>query len=123
MTSAFEVTHNPCHQGYDAISQTELGQSMELPTTCTGWRKSIDEVSMPEIYRTVEIPGFDAQWWKKLFAYCGPGAIVAVGYMDPGNWSTDIGGGSAYQYDLLLVILLSSFVAIFLQALAVKLGM
>lgn len=86
------------------------------------WRKDASDVSLPEMHRTVQVPELDEVWWKKLMAYAGPGALVAVGYMDPGNWSTDIGGGSAYNYDLLFVVMLSSVVAVFLQALSIKMG-
>ena len=78
-------------------------------------------VSLAEVYRTVKIPR-DAGFWRKLFAFAGPGYLVAVGYMDPGNWATDIAGGSAFGYTLLSVILISNFMAILLQALCVRLG-
>lgn len=77
--------------------------------------------SLPEAYRTIPIvPG--ASFWRKLFAFAGPGYLIAVGYMDPGNWATDLGGGSKYGYALLSVVLMSSLVAMFLQALSAKLG-
>ena len=77
--------------------------------------------SLEEINGTVEVPkgkGF----WKTLFAYSGPGALVAVGYMDPGNWSTSITGGQNFQYLLMSVILMSSLIAMLLQYMAAKLG-
>ena len=61
-------------------------------------------------------------FWKKLFAFAGPGYLVAVGYMDPGNWATDLAGGSRYGYTLLSVIMVSNLMAILLQALAARLG-
>ena len=64
----------------------------------------------------------DAGFWRKLFAFTGPGYLVAVGYMDPGNWATDLAGGARYGYTLLSVILLSNLMAILLQALSVRLG-
>ena len=64
----------------------------------------------------------DAGFWRKLFAFAGPGYLVAVGYMDPGNWATDLAGGARYGYTLLSVILISNLMAILLQALAVRLG-
>src|SRR5690242_1915607 len=63
-----------------------------------------------------------AGFWRKLLAFGGPGYLVAVGYMDPGNWATDLAGGARYGYTLLSVILLSNLMAILLQALAVRLG-
>jgi manganese transport protein len=77
--------------------------------------------SLPEIYRTVPIFR-GISFWRKLCAFAGPGYLVAVGYMDPGNWATDLGGGSQFGYTLLSVVLLSSLVAMFLQALSAKLG-
>ncbi|GBG94383.1 manganese transporter [Ligilactobacillus salitolerans] len=77
--------------------------------------------SLEEINGTVEVPkgkGF----WKTLFLYSGPGALVAVGYMDPGNWSTSITGGQNFSYLLISVILMSSLIAMLLQYMAAKLG-
>jgi manganese transport protein len=73
------------------------------------------------VFRTVSVPK-DARFWRKLGAFTGPGYLVAVGYMDPGNWATDIAGGSAFGYTLLSVILLSNIMAIVLQSLSAKLG-
>lgn len=78
-------------------------------------------VSLAEVYRTIRIPE-NAGFWRKMFAFAGPGYLVAVGYMDPGNWATDIAGGSAFGYTLLSVILISNFMAILLQALSLRLG-
>src|SRR5204863_6306651 len=63
-----------------------------------------------------------ASFWRKMFAFAGPGYLVAVGYMDPGNWATDLAGGARYGYTLLSVILISNIMAIVLQALAARLG-
>ena len=73
------------------------------------------------MFRSIPIPN-NATFWRRFLAFFGPGYIVAVGYMDPGNWATDISGGSVYSYRLMSVILISNFIAIFLQALAAKLG-
>ncbi len=85
-----------------------------------GWNRDSPSVSLPEVHRTIPIPltGF----WRKLFAFAGPGYLVAVGYMDPGNWATDLAGGARYGYTLLSVIMLSNLMAILLQALALRLG-
>lgn len=80
------------------------------------------EPSLPEAHRSVSVPGGVGQFWKKLGAFAGPGYLVAVGYMDPGNWATDIAGGSSFGYTLLSVILFSNLMAILLQSLAAKLG-
>jgi manganese transport protein len=77
--------------------------------------------SLPESHRTIPI-GSEISWLKKVLAFAGPGYLVAVGYMDPGNWATDIGGGSRFGYTLLSVILLSNLMAMLLQALSAKLG-
>src|SRR5712672_1275485 len=77
--------------------------------------------SLPESHRSIPIvPG--ASFFRKLFAFAGPGYLVAVGYMDPGNWATDLGGGAKFGYRLLSVVLISNLMAMFLQALSAKLG-
>ncbi len=78
-------------------------------------------VSLPEVHGTVLVPQ-GAGFWRKVFAFAGPGYLVAVGYMDPGNWATDIAGGARYGYKLLSVIFISNLLAILLQALAARLG-
>jgi manganese transport protein len=86
-----------------------------------GWRASNETPSFQEGHRTIAIPkglGF----WKKLLAFSGPGYLVAVGYMDPGNWATDLAGGSGFGYTLLSVIFISNLMAILLQSLCAKLG-
>src|SRR5215469_7695446 len=85
------------------------------PTTMPG------SVSLPEVYKSIPIPT-GASFWAKLAAFAGPGYLVAVGYMDPGNWATDLAGGARYGYALLSVIALSNFMAILLQTLAARLG-
>jgi manganese transport protein len=84
-----------------------------------GWRHPRLTPSLVEVYRTVPVGG---SWWKKALAFAGPGYLVAVGYMDPGNWATDLAGGARFGYTLLSVILLSNLMAILLQGLAAKLG-
>jgi manganese transport protein len=78
-------------------------------------------LSLPEVHGTVPIP-VGQGFWKKMLAFAGPGYLVAVGYMDPGNWATDIAGGSKFGYTLLSVIVVSNFMAILLQSLAARLG-
>ncbi len=77
--------------------------------------------SLPESHRTIPIHA-GIGWFKKVLAFAGPGYLVAVGYMDPGNWATDIGGGAKFGYTLLSVILISNVMAMILQALSAKLG-
>jgi manganese transport protein len=94
----------------------------ETPTsTARGWRLPSSNVSLPEVHGSIAIP-HSAGFWRKLFAFAGPGYLVAVGYMDPGNWATDLAGGAQYGYALLSVIMISNLMAILLQALAARLG-
>src|ERR1700704_5248360 len=86
-----------------------------------GWRLPRGERSLREVHGSIAVPQ-DAGFWRKVFAFAGPGYLVAVGYMDPGNWATDLAGGARYGYTLLSVILLSNLMAILLQALALRLG-
>lgn len=78
--------------------------------------------SLPEIYRSVQVPT-TGSWIKKFLAFAGPAFLVSVGYMDPGNWGTDLAGGSKFGYQLLWVILLSNLIAQLLQVLCVRLGL
>ncbi len=86
------------------------------------WRITSDRASLAEVYRTLPAAPAGAGFWRKLLAFIGPGYLVAVGYMDPGNWATDLAGGSAFGYVLLSVVLASSLAAMLLQALALRLG-
>ena len=97
----------------EAVRHTE-------PQPEPGWRRARVTPSLAEVYRTVPVSG--VTWWRKALAFAGPGYLVAVGYMDPGNWASDLAGGSAYGYTLLSVVMISSLMAIMLQALAAKLG-
>ncbi len=86
-----------------------------------GWRSTPARASLSEVHRSLVVP-VSAGFLRKLFAFAGPGFLVAVGYMDPGNWATDLAGGSKYNFTLLSVIMLSNLMAILLQALSLKLG-
>ncbi len=88
-----------------------------------GWRFAMPDSapSLPEVNATVPVPQ-GGRWLARLFAFAGPGYMVSVGYMDPGNWATDLAGGSQFGYTLLAVILLSNLMAVLLQALAARLG-
>ena len=86
-----------------------------------GWRLPSSDVSLPEVHGSIPIP-HGAGFWKKMMAFAGPGYLVAVGYMDPGNWATDLAGGARFGYTLLSVIMISNLMAILLQALAARLG-
>jgi manganese transport protein len=77
--------------------------------------------SLPEVHRTIAVPS-GASFWRKLWAFSGPGFLVAVGYMDPGNWATDIAGGSRFAYRLIFVLMISNLIAVLLQTLSARLG-
>ncbi|MGC2616078.1 MAG: Nramp family divalent metal transporter [Terracidiphilus sp.] len=89
---------------------TEIPNSIGLP-----------EPSLPEVHASVRISRSPV-YWRRLLGFLGPGFLISVGYMDPGNWATDIAGGSRFGYTLLFVIMLSNLMAILLQSLALKLG-
>jgi len=91
------------------------------PTSASTWRRSNQTPSLQEVHRTVAVPK-SLGFWRKMLAFSGPGYLVAVGYMDPGNWATDLAGGSQFGYTLLSVILISNLMAILLQSLCAKLG-
>src|SRR5271156_2402352 len=101
----------------DRLSATEETRVNQPSITLPGTRHP----SLPEAHRSIPINS-TASWLRKLFAFAGPGYLVAVGYMDPGNWATDLGGGAKFGYELLSVVLLSNLMAMFLQALSAKLG-
>ncbi len=86
------------------------------------WLDDDREPSLPEVHGTIHVPRAGA-WFRRLFAFIGPGYMVSVGYMDPGNWATDLAGGASYGYTLLFIVMLSNLMAILLQALAARLGL
>jgi manganese transport protein len=87
----------------------------------SGWRTASKRNSLPEVHGSIAVP-HEAGFWRKMLAFAGPGYLVAVGYMDPGNWATDLAGGARFGYTLLSVIMISNLMAILLQALAARLG-
>lgn len=91
------------------------------PVDFNGWKKGRKSDSLPEVFSSIKVP-MHANFWKKLFAFAGPGLMISVGYMDPGNWATDLAGGAKFGYTLLSVILVSSIFAMILQHLSLKLG-
>ncbi|HVP72215.1 MAG TPA: Nramp family divalent metal transporter [Phycisphaerales bacterium] len=90
-------------------------------TVDAGWRHRSASPSLPEVHSSIPVPQY-GRVWRKMLAFSGPGLMVAVGYMDPGNWATDLAGGAKFGYTLLSVILISNFMAILLQHLSLKLG-
>ena len=91
-------------------AEAELATGVSIPA----WRRTREAPSLAEAYRTVDVS--KGNWFRKLLAFGGPGYLVAVGYMDPGNWATDLAGGAQFGYALLYVILLSNLMAVLLQA-------
>ena len=93
-----------------------------MNSTPPGSRESTSSLpSLAEVHRTIRVP-IGAGFWRKLLVFSGPGFVVAVGYMDPGNWATDIAGGSRFAYRLISILMLSNLMALLLQTLAVRLG-
>src|ERR1700748_2648224 len=78
--------------------------------------------SLEEVHGTVHVPSVRRSWWRQAFAFLGPAYLVSVGYMDPGNWATDLQGGSKFGYSLLWVLLMSNLMALLLQGLSARLG-
>jgi manganese transport protein len=97
-----------------------VATQLKEPRPDAGWRRARVTPSLAEVYRSIPVSG--GTWWRKILAFAGPGYLVAVGYMDPGNWATDLAGGSQFGYTLLTVILISNLMAILLQGLSSKLG-
>lgn len=106
------------HHPAPAIDASSVGAST---TTNHGWRLESHSPSLPEVHSSIPVP-HGGRVWRKMLAFSGPGLMVAVGYMDPGNWATDLAGGAKFGYTLLSVILISNFMAILLQHLSLKLG-
>ena len=104
----------------DSAPQEPSPPEVRVVPADPGWRRTRVTPSLAEVYRT--IPVSHAHWFRKILAFAGPGYLVSVGYMDPGNWATDLAGGSQFGYTLLSVILLSNLMAVLLQGLASKLG-
>src|SRR5256885_7972627 len=81
-----------------------------------------DHRSLEDVHRSVQIP-ISGHWWRRMFAFAGPAYMVSVGYMDPGNWATDLAGGAKFGYALIWVLLMSNLMAVLLQTLSARLGL
>jgi manganese transport protein len=103
-----------------SVSRTSLPKK-EAPQNGSGWRQARSNRSLSEVFGTIATRP-TGSFWRKLVAFLGPGYLVAVGYMDPGNWATSLAGGSKFGYALLTIALLSNLMAILLQALCARLG-
>jgi manganese transport protein len=112
-TAGETAAASPLSQVVSSVSVSTLAEP--------GWRRRQIMPSLPEVHSSIRVP-HSAHFLRKMLAFAGPGLMVAVGYMDPGNWATDLAGGARFGYTLLTVILISNFMAIVLQHLALKLG-
>jgi manganese transport protein len=99
----------------------DVANNIESDNSESGWRSKSTTLSMPEVNASIPVNP-SANFWRKLIAFSGPGFLVAVGYMDSGNWATDLAGGAQFGYMLLSVIMISNLMAILLQHLSLKLG-
>src|SRR5256714_9652482 len=104
------------------LQESDMNRAAAPPAAPEGgWRTANPAPSLREVNRTIPVPK-TLSFWRKMLAFSGPGYLVAVGYMDPGNWATDLAGGSAFGYSLLSIILISNLMAILLQSLCARLG-
>ncbi|KDE19289.1 manganese transporter [Acetobacter aceti 1023] len=108
------------------MTQDSHSSVSPLPPQKSAWRFAktgdADSQSLPEVFASIKLPAARTPWFKRFLAFIGPGYMVSVGYMDPGNWATDLQGGAQFGYTLLAVIMLSNLMAILLQALSARLG-
>jgi manganese transport protein len=123
----FRPSESP-EQGDEAVVEAPAGGAGDRVGTAAAdaaarrpWRRTGGDHSLPEVHRSIVVPQ-QAPAWRKMLAFAGPGFLVAVGYMDPGNWATDLAGGAKFGYSLLWIIMMSNFMAILLQHLCIKLG-
>ena len=105
----------------NATDQSTKPATPSAPARDDGWCSASPSASLPEVFQTIPV-GKNLGFWRKLLAFSGPGYLVAVGYMDPGNWATDLAGGSQFGYTLLSVIFISNLMAVLLQSLCARLG-
>src|SRR5712672_3041734 len=101
------------------LKRADQGIAIDAVDGSRGWRRERGEAALSDVHRTISVQGTNV---RRLAAFLGPGYLVAVGYMDPGNWATSLAGGSKFGYALLFVALLSNLMAILLQSLCTRLG-
>src|ERR1700754_1735497 len=116
-----KVMEGPTKDGCMAVLPVPEERSSSPGFSGSGWRRRRGEPSLSEVFGSIETRP-QGPLWRKLTAFLGPGYLVAVGYMDPGNWATSLAGGSKFGYALLTVALLSNLMAIVLQSLCTRLG-
>src|SRR6202167_5838332 len=100
-------------------AENEVRVEASAPASNNG---EVGSRSLEGLNGTVPVPPAGAGFWRNYRAFVGPAFLISVGYMDPGNWGTDLSGGAKYRYDLLWVVALSSLMAIFMQVIAARLG-
>jgi len=93
------------------------------PDGNSGWRKPAGEPSLSEVHHSVPVPNARAGFWRQWLAFSGPAILISVGYMDPGNWGTDLAGGAQFKYGLIWVVAMASFMAVILQIISARLGL
>src|SRR5271157_3593287 len=96
--------------------------SKPTPPPDSAWRKPAGLASLSEVHGTVPVPHAKARFWRQWMAFSGPAILISVGYMDPGNWGTDLAGGAQFKYGLLWVVGVASLMAIFMQVISSRLG-
>ena len=101
---------------------TDNNAHADTPVTGDGGPPPVNHLSLEGMHGTVEVPNYKAGFWKQWGAFVGPAILVSVGYMDPGNWGTDLQGGAQFKYGLLWVVGLASLMAIFMQVISARLG-
>src|SRR5881394_343273 len=101
------------------LKRADQGIAIDAIDGSRGWRRARGEAALSDVHRTISVQGTNV---RRLAAFLGPGYLVAVGYMDPGNWATSLAGGSKFGYTLLVVALISNVMAIVLQALCARLA-
>ena len=106
----------------EILTMSERDQ-FSSPAPKTGWRKPAGEPSLSEVHHSVPVPNARAGFWRQWLAFSGPAILISVGYMDPGNWGTDLAGGAQFKYGLLWVVAMASFMAVILQIISARLGL
>jgi manganese transport protein len=117
------VNHVNTDSDSDRSGNTEE-QGGEQPKVQTGASQAgvATHPSLEGLHGTVNVPGRKASFWRQCLSYGGPALLVSVGYMDPGNWGTDVQGGAQFKYGLLWVVAVASVMAIFMQMISARLG-
>jgi hypothetical protein len=112
---------NHSQQQYANDLQVQVETILDSGGLFSGWRSSRGDASLSDVHRSIAVRQ-KSSTWRRAAAFLGPGYLVAVGYMDPGNWATSLAGGSKFGYTLLVIALVSNIMAIILQSLCARLG-